>query len=272
MSDDAELLHAYIDTWWEAVNDFTKLLETLEPADWQVPTELPGWSVHDVVAHCAHLEAVLAGQPEDSVDVGEPEHVTRPMQIYTEQGVVARKDRTPDELITELRESATSRHTQLLADPPRDAKAQPEVTPGGIGWDWGTLLRNRPLDLWMHEQDIRRATNRPGGMESAGAVHSAGYLAESLGFVLGKKVGAGPGTSALLTVVGGDPVAIMINEDGRGERVAALDSPTTTLSLSREDFIALAGGRRTPADVEITIDGDTELGQQVVAAFCGVTP
>ncbi len=34
----------------------------------------PGWDVHAVVAHTAHLEAVLAGAPEETVAIGEPSH------------------------------------------------------------------------------------------------------------------------------------------------------------------------------------------------------
>ena len=94
------------------------------------------------------------------------------MGLYTEQGVVARRDATPDELINEIREAATARHTALLADPPTDGSAKPERIFGGIPWDWQTLLRNRPLDVWMHEQDVRRAVGRPGDLDTArGAAH-----------------------------------------------------------------------------------------------------
>ena len=158
--------------------------------------------MHDVAAHTAHLEAILAGSPEETVDVGQPGHVTGLMGLYTEQGVVARKDRTPDELITEIRESATARHTALLADPPTDGHASPPRIFAGVGWDWDRLLRNRPLDVWMHEQDVRRAVGRPGGLDGPAAAHVVDYLSESLGYVLAKKVGAAPGTTVLLAVAG----------------------------------------------------------------------
>ena len=83
--------------------------------------------------------------------------------------MVARRDATPDELINEIRESATKRRTFLLTDPPDDAGELPPKTPGDIPWTWETLLRNRPLDVWMHEQDVRRAVGRPGGLDTAPA-------------------------------------------------------------------------------------------------------
>ena len=33
----------------------------LDELDWAMPTDLAGWSVHDVVAHCAALESELLG-------------------------------------------------------------------------------------------------------------------------------------------------------------------------------------------------------------------
>ena len=39
---DQELLAGYADVWWQAIDDFTGLLETLEPEDWDRPTDLPG--------------------------------------------------------------------------------------------------------------------------------------------------------------------------------------------------------------------------------------
>ena len=96
---DGERLAGYVDIWWQAVHDFLDVLEQVPADEWHAATDLPGWDVHDVAAHIAHLEAVLAGAPEETVEVGEPAHVRSPMGLYTEQGVLARRGRTPDELI-----------------------------------------------------------------------------------------------------------------------------------------------------------------------------
>ena len=269
---DRERLAEYVDIWWQAVNDFLDLLEQVPADRWDTPTDLPGWDVHAVAAHIAHLEAILAGNPEESVEVGEPEHVTGLMGLYTEQGVVSRRRRTPDSIINEIREAATARHTALVADPPTDGSARPERIFGGVPWDWERLLRNRPLDVWMHEQDIRRAVDLPGGMDSAGARHTAAYLAESLGVVLAKRVGAPAGTSAVLEVGGQPPVAFVVNDAGRGEPLPTLpDDPTVRLRLEREAFVVLAGGRCEPDPGSVEVSGDEELGRQILDAFA-VTP
>lgn len=262
---DEQQLAEYIDVWWQAIDDFTGLLETLDEADWSTPTDLPGWDVHAVAAHTAHLEAILAGAPEETIDVGSPEHVTGLMGLYTEQGVMARRERSPDELINEIRQSTTSRRTALLANPPTDGAAQPEVTPGGVPWNWNTLLRNRPLDVWMHEQDIRRATANPGGMDSAPARHTCNYMLEGLGAIVGKRVAPAAGTTVVMAVSGSDDRAVAVGDDGRATVVDVPWNPTVKISMDRSSFIVMAGGRQTPGDVEF--QGDATLGQSVVDAF-----
>lgn len=265
---DQERLAGYIDVWWSAINDFTALLEELPAEQWDTTTDLPGWDVRAVASHVAHLEGILAGGPEETAEVDEPPHVTGFMGLYTEIGVLNRRQTSPDAIINEIRESATTRHTMLLVDPPTDASAAPEIVFGGVPWSWEVLLRNRPLDVWMHEQDVRRAVGRPGGIDTAPAKHTAEYLAESLGFVLGKKVGAAPGTSLVLDMAGSEPFAFVINDAGRGERLPEPPSdPTLTLRMDRATFVVLAGGRCPADDDAVAIEGDQELGQQVVAAM-----
>jgi uncharacterized protein (TIGR03083 family) len=269
---DRERLSGYVGLWWEAIDEFTTLLEELDEADWTRPTDLAGWNVHALAAHTAHLESVLAGGPEETVDVGLPEHVTGLMGLYTEQGVVARRDRTPDELINEIRSATTIRHTELLADPPDDATAVPERIFAGIGWSWDRLLRNRVVDVWMHEQDVRRAVGRPGNLDTGPAKHTADYLGEAFGVVVGKRVAPPTGTCAVLAVAGSPTRAVEVDESGRA--VTLPDAPTApdvVLEMDREAFIVIAGGRRWPDDKTFSVLGDAELGRKILDAMA-VTP
>jgi uncharacterized protein (TIGR03083 family) len=268
----ADPLVRLVEIWWQAIDDFTTLLETVPAEQWSTPTDLTGWDVHAVAAHTAHLEALLAGAPHDDVEIGEPAHVTGPFGQFTEQGVVARRDRTADELITEIRRSATARRTALLDQPPADGNAPAPGVFGMIGWTTERLLRNRPLDVWMHEQDVRRAVGRSGNLDSPAAVHTADYLAESLGFVLVKRAGADPGTSAVLEIDGHTPYGVVVNADGRGEPLPETpEDPTVRLKMGRETFIVLAGGRRAVPRGAVQMSGDTELGDRIVAGLA-VTP
>ena len=262
---DRELLAGYVDAWWSSVQDLVSLLDELDGQDWARATDLAGWDVKAIASHTAHLESLLAGGPHESAEIGDLSHVRGPMGQFTEIGVVTRRDREPAAIIDEIRTTTAKRHAELLADPPEDAAAPAPGVFGAIGWDTGTLLRNRPLDVWMHEQDIRRAVDRPGNMESPGAQHTADYLVEAFGFVVGKRVGPPAGTTAVLSVEGSEPFAVQIGEDGRARRLAAVpDTPTVRIAMDRESFIVLAGGRRDAAPDAVTVSGEKELGRRIV--------
>jgi uncharacterized protein (TIGR03083 family) len=261
-----ERLQGYVDVWWDAVGSFTDLVASLEAEDWARPTDLPGWDVKAVVSHVAHLEGVLGGAPREHAEVGEPEHVRGPMGQFTEIGVLTRRDTPPAEVVEQIRRAAAARHDALLADPPTDPSSPAPDPFSAMGWNTEQLLRNRALDVWMHEQDVRRAVGRPGGLDSAGAEHTTTYQLESLGYVLAKRVGAAPGTTVVALVDGSPPAAYGVDETGRGNRLAAApDDPTVTLRMGRETFILLAGGRGTVDPAAVVIVGDVALGEKMLA-------
>ncbi len=265
-------LTGYVETWWSAVGEFGSLLERLPDDAWHLPTDLAGWDVHAVVAHTAHLEALLAGTPHDDVEIGNAPHAVGMMGQFTEQGVVARRGRSPHDLIDEIRTSTAARHAALVADPPTDPDAPAPGLFGAIGWSTRTLLRNRPLDVFMHEQDIRRAVGLPGGMDAPAAIHTADYLLESLPFSIAKKAALPAGTCVVLQVAGHAPVAAEVGDDGRGRRVdAATATPDVRLTTDRESYLLLAGGRRTPDPARVNVAGDAELGQRLRTSLA-VTP
>lgn len=265
---DRELLAGYIDTWASSVDDLLRLLESLTPEEWTMPTDLPGWDVRAVAAHTAHLESVLAGRGEETAEIGEPAHVTSLMGQYTEIGVVNRRDVPPEAIVEEIRSATAERLDLLRTDPPTDAAAKPELIFGGVPWSWGTLLRNRPLDVWMHEQDIRRAVGRPGGMDTPGAQHTTDYLTESLGFVVGKRVAPPAGTTVVLAVEGSPEIAVGVDESGRAQQLAERPAePTVRVSMDRPTYIAAAGGRRAVEPDAVDYDGDVVLGERIVAAL-----
>ena len=71
----------------------------------------------------------------------------------------------------------------------------------------------------------------------------------------------------VLEMAGSAPVGVTGGEDRRGAALPEVPAaPDVRLSMDRESFICLAGGRR-PAPGSVVVDGDEELGQRVVDAM-----
>jgi uncharacterized protein (TIGR03083 family) len=274
MTSDQERLTGYVESWRSTVDEVVALLRSLDDGDWSKPTDLPGWDVKGVACHLAHLESELAGVKQKRVELPERDHYTAPTAMYTELGLVAREDLSGAEVTDELEESARTRYEQLRADPPTDGKADPPRTPGKIGWNWETLLGNRVVDVWMHEQDIRRAVGRPGGMNTPGAAHTIATFAHSFPYAVGKRVAPPVGTTVVLDVTGVSPVhlAVQVDESGRAVPLTAdPEKPTVSLRTDVETFAMLGGGRRPAAELPVEVDGDEELGKRILQAMA-VTP
>ncbi len=75
----ANPLEELVVLWERACRDFVALARDIPAEQWDLPTDLDGWSVKDIVAHIAHLESVLAGAPEETVEVVDAPHLKGPM-------------------------------------------------------------------------------------------------------------------------------------------------------------------------------------------------
>ncbi|MEO7351100.1 MAG: maleylpyruvate isomerase family mycothiol-dependent enzyme [Marmoricola sp.] len=261
-----------VEIWHQACTDFVALVREIPHEHWDLPTDLEGWTVKDNVAHTAHLEAVLAGAPEETLEVAEAPHLKGLMSYYTEQGVLARRDRDMEALAEEIERAVAIRYAALQAEPPTDGAAAPPRTPGGAPWDYQTLLSNRPLDVWMHDQDVRRAIDRPGGYDCAAAQHVLSTFGRALPMVVGKRLAPPIGTTLRLAVPdAGLGWTVEVGEDGRATRVEEGTPASASVSLSPEDFVVLAGGRRGPEATSPVIEGDEELCRRLLKSM-SVTP
>ena len=259
------MLETYVRGWHESAEAILALAAELDTAEWARPTDCEKWTVKDIVAHLAHLESELCHTEQNT---HEKSAGTDVVSAYTEKGVEARRDHTPEELVAELA-SAVKLRASRLADLPDDPSAPAPVTPGGVQWSWDTLLRNRAIDVWVHEQDIRRATGRPGGMGSTGAHVAVMAFSFAMPYILGKRVQPPAMSTVRWDVEGETPLqlAVRVGADGRASAIETLDEPSVVLTMSTETFTVLTAGRREPDQVEVTIDGDEALGRATLAAM-----
>ncbi len=263
------MLPTYVLAWRTSADALLDLASGLTDEQWATPTDCPGWSVQDVYAHLAHLETELCRAESSPATTEDGRQMP---SEHTEPGVEARRGLPAADVVAELAASVEEWASKL--DPlPEDPAAPGPMTPSGLAWSWDTLLRNRSIDMWTHEQDVRRAIGRPGGLDSPGAAVTVNTLAFALPYVLGKKVGAPEGTSVRWHVTGEVPLdtTLLVGADGRARRTDEVADPTVTLTMSTEDFAILTAGRRGPDAVHVAVTGDEQLGQRVLGAM-GVTP
>lgn len=253
-------LAPFVAAWKSSAIDTIALLRSLDTYD--LPTDLPGWTIHDIAAHLAHLEVALAHG--ENTDFAAPVVTSD----YTQTGVDARRDIDTADIIDELEAAVNFR----IANEVIGAADEPAPNaPGGSGWTWETLLRNRVIDMWAHEQDIRRAVNQPGNLDSLGAQVTAMTFAAAMGFVLGKKVQAQPGQAVRWIVTGEIEMDFTIKVGDDNKAKPSNDPATTTCTMTLEEFTILGAGRKNPADLNVLIEGNQELGAKVLAAMA-VTP
>jgi uncharacterized protein (TIGR03083 family) len=266
-------LELYVQAWREAAADLRAVAAELDDEEWDVPTDCPGWTVRDVLAHVVALEEHLAGIDSGSSDVVGSAPVVTPE--WTEEGVEARRGRAVADLLCDLGAALTAREEQLSRElVGAEPGGQPPRVPAGLTWDWDTLLRNRAIDMWIHGQDIRRAVGRPGGSSNTGAAVTLASFTAALPFVLGRKVRPPVGTSVVWEVTGTHHATVAVGIDESRRAVPLSDAPaepTTRLVMDTETFTALVAGRGDPSAAPVQISGDTDLGRQTLAAMA-VTP
>ena len=152
-STSATVLDGLFGSW----DDIDELLAGLSDEQWNAPTDLPGWRVHDVVAHIVGTESFLMGvpTPEPDCDVSALPHVRNDLAAMNECWVRHLYNETPAAMLEKFRSVTAERRKALLA---MDDDAWNETTTTPVGLDtYGRFMRVRIFDCWMHEQDIRHA-------------------------------------------------------------------------------------------------------------------
>ena len=124
---------------------------------------------------------------------------------------------------------------------------------------YAVFMEVRVFDSWVHEQDVRRALDRPGGGGNRASAISLDRVQGAMPFVVGKQAGCPDGTAVRLRRVGAretTPATFTIVVEGGRAKPAGDDvAPTVTLSLSSVDFVRLGCGRATAEQVEAAGSG-----------------
>jgi uncharacterized protein (TIGR03083 family) len=265
MTTDHELVDR-LDEVWASIDD---LADTLTEADWKAPTECPGWTVQDNLAHLAHIEGRLQGRPDPEHDLpDELPHVKNSFGRINEIFVDSRRSWPGAEVAAEFHQVTRDRIAALRALSEADfgSDSWTPVGPGTVR----DLLPFRIFDSWVHEQDMRRAVGRPGDLDTAVAELAMGMVAAAMPFVIGKKAAALEGATVVFALSGplAREVAVEV-VDGRARLMASAPaSPMVRLAMSTESFERLGCGRIDAAGARasgaVVVEGDVALGTRVL--------
>jgi uncharacterized protein (TIGR03083 family) len=265
--DKSDVLSGLFETW----DSLDGLLTGLSEQQWHTPTPLPGWTVHNVVAHIIGTESMLQGigTPDADIDVSTLAHVRNDVGVANECWIRHLGAESGDDLHQRFRTVTADRRKLLTEMSVDDWNA---LTPTPVGPDsYGRFIRVRVFDCWMHEQDIRMALQRPSSddeLRGPGAQLSLDEIAATMGFVVGKLAKAPDGSRVVFDLTGPIARSIAVDVDGRAQVVDNFGGrePTATIRLDALQFTRLVGGRplcaTRPQDIELGRDKD--LGARIV--------
>ena len=184
----------------EAMNALTELCAPLTEAQWKTETDCPGWSVQDNMSHLVGIENMLLGKPPTTHKSPKYDYIKNPIGEHNEHEIDVRRSLTGSQVFAEWKATATERVHQLQT---ADAEyfAKPMMMPTGPG-TLGDFLDIRILDLWIHDQDIRRALNLSGNHGGPCAEHTIDRLIRTLPIVVGKRAATPEGESVSITISG----------------------------------------------------------------------
>lgn len=252
-------------------DDIDTLVAGFADTQWQAQTPLPGWTVHDVLAHVIGTESMLqgVGTPEADVDVSTLKHVRNDIGVLNERWVRKLRGVSAAGLLEKFR-ATTAERRKALSDISNDAWNELTATPAGPD-SYGRFMRVRIFDCWMHEHDIRDAIGQPASAsELVGPASELALdeMATSMGFVVGKLGGAPDGSRVSIELTGPVGRTINVAMEVRGRVVDDFgdDDPTSTIRLDALLFTRLAGGRTPLAEHAdaIAYGGDQAVGRRVV--------
>lgn len=164
-----------------AVNErLLALLEQLQPADWEAPTECPGWTVSDMVGHIIGA-AKAGGSFRETVRQqlwamrhkgeydGNDLDATNALQVRDHQGL------TPSDRVEALRAALDKAVAGRMHFPRPLRRIRVTLAPTGStaeGMPSSLTLGHLmeviyTRDVWLHHVDIARATGRPLPLDEA---------------------------------------------------------------------------------------------------------
>ncbi len=200
---------------WASIGSFCS---TLTAEQWALPTDCPGWSVKDNLAHIIGTERMLLGEASPELVGDPPSYVHNDIGRFNQAWVDSRRGVSPEELLEEFQEVTARRLLQLSSFSPEHFN---QVGPSPVGEvSYREFMNVRVFDCWVHEQDMRRAVGEPGDLTGPVAELAFWRAASAMPYVVGKRVKAPDGSVILFDINGPLVQAFLVRqEQGRAHLV-----------------------------------------------------
>jgi len=253
----------------EVLDEVPALVTPLDDAALAGPVGCPGWTVHDCVAHVTDVETILLRRERPAHQAPAFGYVRSDFTAFLENGVDYRRGWTREQLLSEYREVTAERLRML------DAMSDADLDVEGPGI-FGTAplkatLGIRIFDIWSHAQDIRRATQQPGGFDTLAARNARNRMMRGIAATLSSSGIAHDGDT--VRIVFTEPVHFdrtIVFDGGRGRVVDSADNgATVTLRADAGTLTVLCCGRCDDpgANERVMLEGDEALGDAIVAGL-----
>ena len=249
------------DVFARAADAFYGLLGALSGDGWKTEA-LRGLDVQGLVGHLIGVEhdthRALAGDPA----VAGAEHVAS-----TQDWAVRQEGRSPALTRDEWRRAA-DRTLELAraADSDPAAGGSARLAMHGITLPLDDLLVVRAFELWVHDNDIRRAVGLPPSVPDPPVLHLMSGLAARMLPYAAARMGLHPvDVHLVLTGPGGGTWDVALGQ-GAGGQAGGGGQEGVAIVADAVGFCLLAGNRVTPAELGPHITGDQSRAVSVLAA------
>jgi uncharacterized protein (TIGR03083 family) len=242
------------------------MLSDLAPEDWQRTAAYGELTVHDLLAHLAATDGLVAaalGLPvHPPVEPGERLAARTAAVLHHERGRPAEQTRRS------WRAQADAVCRSLVGHPsPRTA-----TVALGRPFPLTDVMTARAFETWIHSEDIAAATRRPAVAPLPEHVYPmADFAARVLPRVISRRVAPPHDRYVRLHLTGAGGGTWTVPLDLAATASAAV-RPAAVVALDVVEFCRLAGDRLDPGRIAVEIRGDAALAREFLAAVPAMAP
>jgi len=254
---DLATIRTSLEQCYDAIEDLAARLDVAQShaqSLWHAQSLCPDWDMRGVITHLGMMERVMTGWRPEPAD--EPPPLDRIDPYHQEMAAL-------DDAAFASRIGAifAIRRADLAALTEADL-VRPSWTPIGPR-SYGGFLEMRIFDFWVHERDIATPLGWPTDDAGPRAEIALGQVEDSIGYIVGKKIGLPDGASIVFHLTGPVRRDLRVVVDGRARAVDHLEHPDVELTTDTVTFVQLAAGRIDPQRQidggRVTWTGDPEL-------------